>query len=188
MICILDLLDHSKAFDTVENWKNFSDSRKQLEDYYVHILQVDLKLFLILEYVLKALILIEVSHRAQCWDPYYYAYILIIYRILRNIVKYVHVYPDDVQIYASGSLNGINACFNNINSDLQKIDIWTRNNGHCINSTKSKCILINRSNRKTIDDIQIKISSNVIEFVSCSKNLGVIIIINWPGPIKLLLQ
>ena len=84
------------------------------------------------------------------------------------------MYADDVQIYNSGSLNGISACVNNINSDLRKIDVWARNNGLCINPTKSECILIVRSNRNITNDIQIKINSNVIEFVSCAKNLGVI--------------
>ena len=84
------------------------------------------------------------------------------------------MYADDVQIYNSGSLNGISACVNNINSDLGKIDIWARHNGLCINPTKSKCILMDSSNRNITNDIQINISSNVIEFVSCSKNLGVI--------------
>ena len=73
---------------------------------------------------------------------------------------------DDVQIY---NLNGISACVNNINSKLRKVDIWARHNGLCINPTKSKCILIGRSNRNITNDIQIRISSNVIEFVSCSK-------------------
>ena len=34
----------------------------------------------------------------------------------------IHMYADDVQIYNSGSLNGINACVNNINSDLRTPD------------------------------------------------------------------
>ena len=34
------------------------------------------------------------------------------------------MYAEDVQIYNSGSLNGIRGCINNINSDLRKIDIW----------------------------------------------------------------
>ena len=50
----------------------------------------------------------------------------------------IHMYADDVQIYNSGSLNGVTTCLNNINSDLQKIDIWAKNNGLCINPTKSK--------------------------------------------------
>ena len=70
----------------------------------------------------------------------------------------IHMYADDVQIYNSGSLNGISACINNINSDLRKIDIWARNNGLCINPTKSKCILTDRSNRNITNDIEIKIS------------------------------
>ena len=74
----------------------------------------------------------------------------------------------------SGPLNGINACVNNINSDFQKIDTWAKNNALCSNPTKSKCILINRSNKKIGDDIRIKIDSNLIEFASCSKNFGVI--------------
>ena len=84
------------------------------------------------------------------------------------------MYADDVQIYNSGPLNRIKAYVNNINSDLQKIGIWAKNIGLCINPTKSKCILIDRRNRKITNDIQIKINSNVIEFVSCSENLGVI--------------
>ena len=74
----------------------------------------------------------------------------------------IHMYADDVQIYNNGSLNGISACINNINFDLQKIDIWARNSGLCINLTKSKCILIDKSNRKIANDIQIKISGNII--------------------------
>ena len=66
----------------------------------------------------------------------------------------IHMYTDDVQIYNSGSLNGISACVNNINSDLRKIDIWARNNGLCINPITSKCILIDRSNRNVANDIQ----------------------------------
>ena len=58
MICILILLDHSK------------------------VLQVDLRLFLIMEHVLKALMLKEVSHSDQSFNLYYSAYILKIYRIL----------------------------------------------------------------------------------------------------------
>ena len=35
----------------------------------------------------------------------------------------IPMYADDVQIYNSGSLNKVNTCVNNINSDLQVIDI-----------------------------------------------------------------
>ena len=72
------------------------------------------------------------------------------------------MYPDDVQIYNNGSLNGINAFVNNINSDLKKIDIWAKNNRFCIKPTKSKCILKDKSNREITNDIKIKISSNII--------------------------
>ena len=67
MICILVLLVHDTVDHSIfkkKNWINFSASRKQLVEYYVHILQVDLRLFLILEHVLKALMLIGASHRA----------------------------------------------------------------------------------------------------------------------------
>ena len=36
------------------------------------------------------------------------------------------MYADNLQIYNSGSLNGIKACVNNINSDLQQIAIWVK--------------------------------------------------------------
>ena len=54
------------------------------------------------------------------------------------------------------------------------LDIWVKNNELCINPTKSKCTLINGRNRKIVGDIRIKIDTNLIEFVNCSKNFGII--------------
>ena len=83
--------------------------------------------------------LIDVYRKAQCLEPYIFClYINNIPDTLEHCK--IHMYADDAQIYNNSSLNGINACVNNINSDLQKIDIWAKNSWLCINPTKSKCI------------------------------------------------
>ena len=78
------------------------------------------------------------------------------------------MYADDVQIYNSGFLIGISACVNN-----KQLKQWTLHQSHKI-LVYFRSNSIYRSNRKITSNIQIKISSNVIEFVRCSKNLGVI--------------
>ena len=73
MISTLVLLDHSKTFDKVDYFillKKFSASQKQLTDYYVHISQVDLRLYFIMEHILKVLMLIKVSPTGlSAWIP-----------------------------------------------------------------------------------------------------------------------
>ena len=57
------------------------------------------------------------------------------------------MYADDVQFYRSTCIENIRLCIDSINDDLRKIDNWGNANGHCINSSKSKCLLLSRTKR-----------------------------------------
>lgn len=83
------------------------------------------------------------------------------------------MYADDVQLYSSTSMNNLGACIQNINSDLDHISEWAKNNGLRINPSKSKCILISKRNGSPIDNINLQIGNSNIELVKTSKNLGI---------------
>lgn len=99
----------------------------------------------------------------------------------------IHMYADDIQIYKSSKVNEIYSAVDSLNNDLAKINKWALNNLLCINPKKSKCILITTNNWALNESIEIKINNDIIEFVSSSKNLGVVFNnrLNWSNHISI---
>ena len=88
-----------------------------------------------------------------------------------------HMYADDTQLYYSCKTEDANATIKEINSDLERISKFSKNNCLKLNAGKSKFIVIgSRQNLKKLKDIQldpIKIDDNIIEREYEAKNLGV---------------
>ena len=88
-----------------------------------------------------------------------------------------HMYADDTQLYYSCKPENANSTIKEINSDLDRISTFSKNNCLRLNAGKSKFIVIgSRHNLKKLKDIQldpIKIDNNIIEREYEAKNLGV---------------
>lgn len=179
MVSFLTLLDHSKAFDTV----NHSILLKKLEKFFYFSSSA---CNLLSSYLTgrsqvvyfngknsDELYLNRGVPQGSILGPLLFCLFI---NDLPNILAHckVQMYADDVQIYSSTSINDINMCVDNINHDLANVYNWAVINGLCINPLKSKCIFLSKHNRTVIDNIQLKINTDIIEFVDSSKNLGVI--------------
>ena len=98
---------------------------------------------------------------------------------LRDAIKRgrYHMYADDTQLYYSCKPENANATIKDINSDLERISKYSKNNCLKLNAEKSKFIIIgSRQNLKKLKNIQldpIKIDNNIIEREYEAKNLGV---------------
>lgn len=179
MVSFLILLDHSKAFDTVDH----SILTKKLE-----------KLFYFSPTACK-LIQAYLSGRSQAveinGERSEYLHLVrgvpqgsilgpllfcLYINDLPDAISHckVHMYADDVQIYRSCKISDTSSCLDQINTDLAKINDWAIHNGLCINPSKSKCIFLSKSNSAINDGFQIKINNNIIEFTSSCKNLGIV--------------
>jgi len=86
----------------------------------------------------------------------------------------VHMYADDVQIFTSCKNSSINVCVNRINNELNLVNNYATTNGLCINPSKSKCLIISRKRSLLTPVPDIAIGNQRIEIVNNAKNLGVI--------------
>lgn len=85
----------------------------------------------------------------------------------------VHMYADDVQLYLGCNMKEIDECVRNINTDLSNIFDWAAVNGLCLNPRKSKCMLIHRRSQSTHFDGVIRLGDASIEMVDSARNLGI---------------
>ena len=89
-----------------------------------------------------------------------------------------HMYADDTQIYCSGSPNNIDDLARKINSDLDNIANYSKNNFLKLNASKSTYIIIgSRTNLKKVANINIPLitmNGKIIDRKSYVRNLGVI--------------
>ncbi|XP_075163338.1 uncharacterized protein LOC142235973 [Haematobia irritans] len=167
-VSFLVLLDHSKAFDTVDH----------------HILCMKLSKFFNFAPQSTNLMRSYLSSRSQSvvvganWsDPLCLSRGVpqgsvlgpLMYSIYSNDlplrIKYcnVHMYADDVQVYISTPKADVDHCVEQLNSDLNHIYIWAKSNGLSLNPVKSKCIVIGRNIAPI--EIPIRISDTAIEVV-----------------------
>ncbi|XP_075151656.1 uncharacterized protein LOC142225697 [Haematobia irritans] len=85
----------------------------------------------------------------------------------------IHLYADDVKIYASAYMRNLTECVNDINHDLERIENWAARNELKINPSKSKCLVIHKSGINLSQELHIHIKHTAINIVSSATNLGI---------------
>lgn len=175
----LVLLDHSKAFDTVnheilltklDKFFNFSNTACKLISSY---LNNRTQIVFHNKITSNPLNVDKGVPQGSILGPLLFC---IYINDLTEVLRYcnVQIYADDVQIYISEHVDNLNLCVDNLNADLENISSWAFNNGLCINPTKSKCIFISKRGQSQNINFCLKINSAIIEVVKHAKNLGVI--------------
>ncbi|XP_059224405.1 uncharacterized protein LOC131997570 [Stomoxys calcitrans] len=86
----------------------------------------------------------------------------------------VQMYADDVQLFSSAKPNCVQSCINNINCDLNEIQNWASKNSLCLNPSKTKLMKILKRSTTQIPLVRATLNNSVIETVDTSCNLGVI--------------
>lgn len=176
---ILVLLDHSKAFDTVDHALLSSKLR-----YFFNFTNTAIKL--ILSYLENRSQAVFLKNEAS--DPLAIArgvpqgsilgpllfscYV----NDLKQQLKYCkfHMYADDVQIYCGAEVGSLKDTVGMVNSDLQNVYRWASANGLSLNPQKSKCLILRGRTWKCHFDLNIVLNDEKIEIVEKVKNLGII--------------
>ncbi|XP_075167731.1 uncharacterized protein LOC142239862 [Haematobia irritans] len=177
-INILVLLDHSKAFDTVDHdilitklkyMFRFSKSAIKLVQSYLSnryqsafVMNTRSDPLLVTRGVPQGSILGPLLFTLYAND-------------LPNQLQFckIHLYADDAQMYLAGDINKLQETVRNINLDLQRVHQWACANGLSLNPSKSKCILIKKKSLKISLNIDIILNNERIEIVENAKNLGI---------------
>lgn len=185
-ITFLTLLDHTKAFDTVnhsilstklEKFCNFSYSAIKLVSSYLHGRYQAVHM----DGVSSALLPVSrgVPQGSILGPILFSIYINDLPKVLKNCN--LHMYADDVQLYASCDRNLVANCINDINKDLSAVNAWASNNGLCLNPKKTKCIVFFKKKLDLSNMPHIKLNGTNIDFVETVKNLGLTFntLLNW---------
>lgn len=86
----------------------------------------------------------------------------------------IHMYADDVQLTLGFPINALTEYVAKLNNDLSRIHCWATANGLCLNPKKSKCLFIQKRRSPQICELNILLNNEPIVIVSHSKNLGII--------------
>ena len=177
-IVFLLLLDFSKAFDNVNHKQllrklrvlfNFSNSAiKLIASYLSKRMQVVCSGKNFSEFIQ----LFKGVPQGSVLGPLLFSLYI---NDLPNIIQSskLHMYADDVQLYNKCDRNSMRQCAIDINSDLNAVSNWAKENGLCLNPAKSKYLVISR---KPVNycDIRLYIDDMEIELVQKAKNLGIV--------------
>ena len=179
-ITFLVLLDHSKAFDTVDH-AMLCFKLKHLFKYSSSATN------LIISYLTKRYQYVQSGNVKSSFLPVIQGVpqgsILgpLLFSIYANdLPNQIHkanirMYADDVQIYISCLPDSVNSCVNDLNIELNRIYLWASANSLTINPTKSKCIIIGKNKLIPESNPNIILNNQQIEIVKSAKNLGIII-------------
>ena len=173
-ITFLVLLDHSKAFDSVNHdilckkiYNNFYFSstassliRTYLSDRYQSVS--------VGEAVSTPMLVSKGVPQGSILGPLLFTLYI---NDLPNCLLHsdIHIYADDVQVY----MNCKKDCAK-LNEDLDRIYHWASSNGLYLNPTKSKGLIITQRNQNIVVDIPITLGNQNISIVESAKNLGII--------------
>lgn len=179
MVSFLVLLDHSKAFDTV----NHNNLIIKLEKLF-YFSQPACKL--IASYIKGRKQAVYVNNdisdaldinrgvpQGSILGPLLFC---IYVNDLPDVIHHskIQIYADDVQLYLSSLTANIDNCIHDITDDLQAISIWANANGLCINPTKSKFLYISKRRQVPDTELSLRINNSNIKCVKSCANLGII--------------
>lgn len=176
---ILVLLDHSKAFDTVDHnllisklkhFFNFSNTSSQLIRSYLgnRSQSVYLK-----NEVSDALPVVRGVPQGSILGP-------LLFSCYSNDLPHnlmhckIHMYADDVQLYLGTRACSLDEVVSRINTDLENVQVWASANGLCLNPSKSKCLVIHKRTSGRIPEIDVRLNGQRIEVVKRIRNLGIV--------------
>lgn len=193
-ITFLLLLDHTKAFDTVDHsillfkldrMFNFSPTAVKLMSSYLHgrcqsVYSGDT--------ISSILYLSRGVPQGSILGP-------LLYTLYANDLPdqlhfcNVHMYADDVQLYTSTRIRDVKSCMDNINSDLSSLVKWATANGLCINPSKSKYLIIHKRRQNPLVDqsLSLRLGDSTIKLVESAKNLGIVFdkFLNWTDHVNI---
>ena len=177
-VCVLTLLDHTKAFDSVEpvitctklsTLFNFSASATELIKSYLTGRSQRVSVNNCLSEPLN--VMKGVPQGSILGPLLFNMYINDLPDILQDCN--IHIYADDIQVYMFCSTNSIPQCISNLNSELNRILEWATINHLCINPQKSKCLLISKKSFSVSELDPPCIGGQDINFCDTAKNLGI---------------
>jgi len=175
----LVLLDHTKAFDSVDphilpqkltNWYGLSSSatlliRSYLSDRFQQVSAGS-----------KSSGFLQVRKgvpQGSVLGPFLFSvYVNDIPKVLKNCK--IHIYADDIQLYLPCNIANLVEGSRKLNEDLEKVSAWVEKNKLTINPQKSKCLFIYKKEVDLSLLPNILINNTKINYVTTAKNLGVI--------------
>lgn len=185
-ISILVLLDHTKAFDSVDynilckklrKMFMFSEQATNLIRSYVTLRSQSVVSGTLWSEPLEVL---RGVPQGSILGPLLYT---MYSNDLPQCVEHssIHMYADDVQLYLESQRSNFGDSIARINSDLNRINTWAISNGLRLNPSKSKCLIISDRYFIVPENVNIMISNMPISIVSSARNLGVIFNdrLNW---------
>jgi len=178
-VTFLLLLDHSKAFETVDfiimitKLKiayNFSSSATKLIYSY---LKGRSQKVCSGQKTSTALPIVKGVPQGSVLGPLLFSLYI---NDLPNFISSckVQIYADDIQLYKAFSINNIPNCVQEINSTMIQLLSWTQQNKLLLNPVKSQCIIIYKKALDTSAVPPIHFNNSIISYANNAKNLGVI--------------
>lgn len=178
-IALLVLLDHSKAFDTVDHTILLQKLKKMMHfsTYAVNLIGSYLNgrsQYVDAQGKKSRSMMIEggVPQGSILGPLLFSIYVNDLPTVLSK--SKVRMYADDVQLYMSDDYGSISNCVANLNEELRAVYKWAKTNGLTLNPSKSKCLVIGK-NRKPVNLMDnVLINGEQVEVVKTAKNLGVV--------------